>query len=72
MKNIEKYGIMNAKAFIIHDLNALADAQIKDLLPAIGRLYHNASLIWYNGNNTINEIRRSLCELQYAMMKNAS
>ena len=63
---------MNAQAFIINDLNALADAQIKDLLPAIGRLYHNASLIWYNGNNTINEIRRSLCELQYAMMKNAS
>jgi hypothetical protein len=31
---------MNAKAFIIIDLNALADAQIKDLLPAIGRLYH--------------------------------
>ena len=23
-------------------LNALADTQIRDLLPAIGRLYHNA------------------------------
>ncbi|WP_297957618.1 hypothetical protein [uncultured Ruminococcus sp.] len=31
-----------------NDLNALADMQIGDLLPAIGRLYHNASLLWYN------------------------
>jgi hypothetical protein len=29
---------MNAKAFIIIDLKALADTQIRDLLPAIGRL----------------------------------
>ena len=28
------YGIMNANAFIIFYLNALADTQIKDLLPA--------------------------------------
>ena len=42
------YGIMNAEAFIIIYLKALADTQIKDLLPAIGRLYHNATLIWYN------------------------
>ena len=34
------YGIMNAKAFIILYPNALADTQIRDLFPAIGRLYH--------------------------------
>ena len=28
------YDIMNAKAFIIIDLKALADTQIRDLLPA--------------------------------------
>ena len=28
------YGIMNAKAFVILDLKALADTQIRDLLPA--------------------------------------
>jgi hypothetical protein len=42
LKNGKECGIMNAKAFIIFDLNALADTQI-------GPLYHNASLIWYNG-----------------------
>ena len=36
---------MNAKAFIINYFKALADMQITDLLPAIGRLYHNASLL---------------------------
>jgi hypothetical protein len=44
----QKSVIMNASAFIIIDLNALADTQITDLLPSIGQLYHNASLIWYN------------------------
>ena len=39
------YVIMNAKAFIKIDFKALADTQIKDLLPAIRQLYHNASLI---------------------------
>jgi len=39
------YDIMNAKAFIINYFKALADMQITDLLPAIGRLYHNASLL---------------------------
>jgi hypothetical protein len=36
---------MNAKAFIINYFKALADTQITDLLPAIGQLYHNASLL---------------------------
>jgi len=36
---------MNAKAFIINNFKALADTQIADLLPAIGQLYHNASLL---------------------------
>ena len=26
---------------------SIADTQLKDLLPAIGRLYHNAALIYY-------------------------
>jgi hypothetical protein len=33
-----KYAIINAKAFIIIYLKALADTQIRDLLPAIGQL----------------------------------
>ncbi len=37
--------VMNAKAFIINNFKALADTQIADLLPAIGQLYHNASLL---------------------------
>jgi len=39
---------MERKAFIIFYLNALADTQISDSLPAFGQLYHNATLLWYN------------------------
>ena len=42
---------MNAKAFIIFILMSLQIRRSGDLLPAIGRLYHNASLIWYNVNS---------------------
>jgi hypothetical protein len=34
LKSVDRYGIMNANAFIIIYLNALADTQIGDLLPA--------------------------------------